>query len=155
MALDKAEVVAALRAHLEARRDRMLESARATESAATDPENKAENKYDTRGLEASYLAAGQAEQVETLQAALESLKDAAFPDFGDDDAIAAGALVEVELAGDMEIFLLTPAAGGETIEIGDLDVTTLAPGAPLRNSLTGMYRGQQLERPALRVLRLS
>lgn len=155
MALDKAEVVAALRAHLEARRDRMLEAARATESAATDPENKAEGKYDTRGLEASYLAAGQGEQVENLQAALESLTDSAFRAFAEDEAIAPGALVEVELAGDPETFLLTPAAGGETIAVDGVEVTTLAPGAPLRESLSGMRRGEELDQPALRVVRVS
>jgi hypothetical protein len=37
-------------------------SARAAHAEATDEQSKAENKYDTRGLEASYLARGQSRQ---------------------------------------------------------------------------------------------
>ena len=37
---------------------------------ATHEENIAENKYDTLGLEASYLAAGQAKRVEEIKQAL-------------------------------------------------------------------------------------
>ena len=38
---------------------------------ATDEQSKAENKYDTRGLEASYLARGQSRQARETEAALE------------------------------------------------------------------------------------
>jgi hypothetical protein len=39
-------------------------------AAATDPDSKAENKYDTRTLEASYVARGQAQRVAELQEAV-------------------------------------------------------------------------------------
>src|SRR5690606_41710128 len=42
----------------------MLAAAQATREDATHEDNKAENKYDTRGLEASYLAEAQARQAE-------------------------------------------------------------------------------------------
>ena len=36
-------------------------------AAATDPDSKAEGKYDTRSLEMSYLASGQARQAQVLE----------------------------------------------------------------------------------------
>lgn len=42
-------------------------------AAATDPDSKAEGKYDTRSLELSYLAAGQARQAGALLDAIEQL----------------------------------------------------------------------------------
>ena len=47
-------------ARLAADQELLLQSARAAHAEATDEQNKAENKYDTRALEASYLAQGQA-----------------------------------------------------------------------------------------------
>ena len=55
-----------------------LRAAKCSHEEATAEENRAENKYDTRGLEASYLAAGQASKVAELEAAIgafENLKD--------------------------------------------------------------------------------
>ena len=43
-------------------------------AAATDPGSKAEGKYDTRSLEMSYLAAGQARQAEALGEGIEKLR---------------------------------------------------------------------------------
>ena len=45
-------------------------AARAAHEAATHEENIAENKYDTLGLEAAYLATGQARRVEAIRQAM-------------------------------------------------------------------------------------
>src|SRR5690606_40067799 len=43
---------------------------KASHEAATHAESKAENKYDTRGLEAAYLADGQRRRVHEIETAL-------------------------------------------------------------------------------------
>jgi hypothetical protein len=56
-------------------------AARASRTEATHESSKAENKYDTRGLEASCLAHGQSKQAAELQAviaAFEKLDAGAF-----------------------------------------------------------------------------
>jgi len=45
-------------------------AARASRAEATHEQSKAENKYDTRGLEASYLARGQSRQAAEIQDAI-------------------------------------------------------------------------------------
>lgn len=49
---------------------RVEQAARFAHETATHEENIAENKYDTLGLEASYLATGQARRAEALRQAL-------------------------------------------------------------------------------------
>jgi hypothetical protein len=145
----KDRLLDALRSELRARFERLTQAARDSHAAATDPGSKAESKYDTRSLEASYLAAGQAKQVEELArdvAAFETLK---LPAFGTDDAIDAGALVEVDLNGESQWFLLAPAAGGLAIEWEDREVTLLTPASALYQKLLGLRMGDSLDDPSL------
>jgi hypothetical protein len=74
----------------------MKSAALNTYSEATQEESKAENKYDTRGLEASYLAGAQAKRVEELQAVLAVFKNFPLKNFNDEDRISLTALIEVQ-----------------------------------------------------------
>jgi hypothetical protein len=145
----KDRLLAAIRAELRARFDRLTRAAKDAHAAATDPGSKAESKYDTRSLEASYLAAGQARQLEDLGRDLALFDGAALPDFAIDDAIDAGALVEVELAGESAWFLLAPAAGGLELTHDDLAITLLTPESTLYRTLLGLRVGDSREDPPL------
>ena len=105
------------------------------------PKIRARSKYDTQGLEASYLAAGQAERAEELAATITALNAAPFPPFTAKDPITEGALVETSLGGNPEWFLLAPCAGGLTVELKGREITVLGPGAPLRRELQGLKKG--------------
>jgi len=61
-ALNKRAIVQKIIALLVAELEGYNRSARAAHAEATDEQCKAENKYDTPGLEASYLARGQSRQ---------------------------------------------------------------------------------------------
>ncbi len=139
---------------VKAKHDRMLEAARDTAAGVTDAENKAENKYDTRGLEASYLAAGQGEQVEALREAVLMFQPTAFPVFAEGEEVAAGALVEGDIAGERLFYLLAPRAGGITCEFEGCEVTVLTPEAPLRQKLLGLKAGDTITQPPMKVLRV-
>ncbi|MGK0185532.1 MAG: hypothetical protein ACI9R3_001310 [Verrucomicrobiales bacterium] len=153
--MTKSSVVSAVCAQVEQDLQRTIAAARAVEAAATDPESRSEGKYDTRGLEASYLAAGQSAQVEALASSLRLLQLASsFPDFQPHQRIGAGALVEVEIAGNRDFFLLAPAAGGLMVEAYGNEVTILAPGAPLRIKLEGGKVGDQLDAPRMQIVAL-
>jgi hypothetical protein len=145
----KDRLLDAIRAELRARFERLTQAAKDSHAAATDPGSKAESKYDTRSLEASYLAAGQAKQVEDLArdvAAFESLR---LPEFDTDGAIDAGALVEVDLDGESQWFLLAPAAGGVMLEWEGREITLLTPASALYQKLLGLRMGDSLDDPAL------
>ncbi|MBK1832892.1 hypothetical protein [Roseibacillus ishigakijimensis] len=122
-----------------------LERALADSSAAaTDPDSKAESKYDTRSLEMSYLASGQARQAESLREALRELENFALRDFAVTERVEVGALVELEQEGEWRSYLLLPVGGGLEVTCGEQQVTTLSPESPLFALLEGRRMGEPL-----------
>lgn len=141
-----------IRSELRASFERLTSAALEAHAAATDPGSKAESKYDTRSLEASYLATGQARQVEELAEAIRMFDGLTLPEFSIDDPIDAGALVEVDLSGETQSFLLAPAAGGLEVDLDGVTITLLTPSSALYQKLLGMTVGEELEHPPLIVL---
>lgn len=140
----KPRLIERIRAELTAQLDRLAQAARETHADATDPGSKAESKYDTRSLEASYLAAGQARQAADLAEAVRILGQLNLPEFDIDAPIDAGALVELETAEGSRHFLLVPAAGGATVEDEGREITLLTPDSPLYRELLGKQVGDAL-----------
>lgn len=151
----KSALLDQIRAELRTRLEVLTRAAMDAHAAATDPGSKAEGKYDTRSLEASYLAAGQARQVDELAEAVRIFDGLSLADFGSGDPVDAGALVEVELAGETSCFLLVPAAGGLELVHQGREITLLTPESPLYQKLTGMVVGDELDQPPMRVVGLA
>ena len=110
------------------------EEARAT---ATNKEIAAENKYDTLGLEAAYLAHGQSERVLQLEgdlAAFVALKR----HLKAHTIISVGTLVDLENETGVSRFLfIGPASGGLVVSFDDVTVTVITPDSPLGKALLG------------------
>ncbi len=149
----KSDLIELIRTELRSRLDRLARAAMAAHAAATDPGSKAESKYDTRSLEESYLATGQARQVTELAATLRAFENLKLRDFSPKDEIEAGALVEAKRTGSREklAFLLAPASGGLEIDFKGLEVTLLSPESPLYLKLLGLKKGDSLEQPPLTI----
>lgn len=151
----KATLLEPIRVELRARLARLSNAALEAHAAATDPGSKAEGKYDTRSLEASYLAAGQARQVTELADAVRLFESLNLPDFAMEDPIDAGALVEVEVAGEPTWFLLAPAGGGVSVTHHGREITLLTPSSALYQKLCGLQVGDTLDDPPLLVTELA
>lgn len=70
--MDKRKVIERIREEFQLQFEMLKRAADTAREDATDAESKAESKYDTQGLEASYLAAGQADRAEDLAQALQA-----------------------------------------------------------------------------------
>ena len=147
----KAALIKKIRNELKARLERLSRAAKESQKAATDPDSKAESKYDTRNLEASYLAAGQARQVEELGRAVQMFERASLPSYEGMGAVGPGALVELRQGGDCDWYLLVPAAGGLEVQDGERVITLLSPESPLYQKLLGVEVGGVLSQPNARV----
>ena len=147
----KSELLELVRTELRSRLERLAKAAMAAHAAATDPGSKAESKYDTRSLEESYLATGQARQVQELAETLRVFENLRPANFSGSDEIGSGALVEVERGGEKMFFLLVPAAGGLEIFSEGKEITLLSPESPLYRSLVGKKAGDTLDAPPFRV----
>ncbi len=151
----KSQLIAQIRTELRAQLERLSKTAMEAHAAATDPGSKAEGKYDTRSLEASYLAAGQARQVDELAESVRIYDSLVLPDFEMADPIDAGALVEANLAGETVFFLLVPTSGGLVVSHHHMEITLLTPASELYRKLLGMRMGESLDLPALVVTEVS
>jgi len=151
--MDKAEVIRVLRAELEAEYERALAAARDAKSYATDEGSKAESKYDTRSLEASYLAVGQAAKADELEMALASFVPRSFRAFEPGEEADLGALVLVAYpTGAKAAILLAPRGGGLSVELPDCQAMVVTPGAPLYAKLVGKQAGDRINDPPVEIL---
>lgn len=113
---------------------------------ATHEQSKAESKYDTRGLEASYLARGQSKQAAELEAAIAEFEKLEVRKFTATDGIGIGALVELELGGETSFYFIGPRAGGTEVEQDKKEILVITPQSPLGAQLMEKKQG---ERPQL------
>ena len=118
-------------------------AAQFSRAEATHESNKAENKYDTRGLEASYLARGQSQQAAELEAAIAEYQKLGVKKFAAGDAINLGALIELEMAGEKNFYFLGPRAGGTEIIHDKKEILVITPQSPLGEQLMGKQAGDQ------------
>ncbi|MEM1414650.1 MAG: hypothetical protein AAGH15_07110 [Myxococcota bacterium] len=141
---DKRDVMAALIAKLEAEHAALVAKARDAARAATHEEARPENDKDTRAIEASYLARGQAARVEELGETITRLR---FVELKDRRGAPAepGCLVELEADGEAGTYFLLPVGGGEILDVDGLAVRTLTPAAPLGRALVGKRPGDDFE----------
>ena len=118
-------------------------SARASHAEATHESSKAESKYDTRGLEAAYLAGGQARQAKEILDSIEIYGALAAKDFAPDDPVDLTALVELDADGMRSIYFIGPRSGGLEIEHQRKEITVITPQSPLGQNLMGKKAGQR------------
>ena len=121
-------------------------AAQASRAEATHEQSKPENKYDTRGLEASYLARGQSKQAAELEAAIADFEKPEVRKFGAADGIGVGALVELETGGERSFYFIGPRAGGTEVVQDKMEILVITPQSPLGAQLLGKKAG---ERPRL------
>jgi transcription elongation GreA/GreB family factor len=145
MTLEKRAILPAILEKLTQELAVLAAAAEATRQGATHEESKPENDKDTRGLEASYLARGQAKRVEDTEEAIMRLRFLAPRDFGAEDAVDLGALVHVEIDGEESVFFLVPVGGGMSVALEGTEVRLVTPASPVGGALMGKRAGESFE----------
>ena len=142
---DKQQILEKIRIKIAREAESLTKGALHAHRYATDSESKAEGKYDTRGLEASYLAEGQAKLAAESNLAL-SIYNALIPrEFAVGDTIALTAIVELECDGERSHYFIGPKNGGITIEHNGQSVVIITPTSPLGQMLIGKKAGDWFE----------
>ena len=126
--------------------DVLQRAAQTAYEAATHAENIAENKYDTLGLEASYLATGQARRVEEIRQALKNCRAMPLAPYDAASGIQIGVLIQLEADnGSTQWLFLAPDAAGLKLEHGAQTVTVITPRAPLGAALLGKQLDDEVQ----------
>ncbi|MGJ8655046.1 MAG: hypothetical protein ACSHX6_01245 [Akkermansiaceae bacterium] len=108
----------------------LKKAAAETHSASTGNDNKAEGKYDTQSIEASYLADAQTQQAKQLEQAIYKLHNLTLTDDPDTAVLGSIVILTTEDDTDHQFFLL-PSGGGITLEYEDSPLTVVTPESPI------------------------
>ena len=123
-----------------------LESAaKANKEFATDQEFKAESKYDTRSLEASYLASAEAKRVEDLKLEIQMLEDIDLKYAEKSEEICIGSLIHLRFSGQDRVYFLIPTSGGTLLQIAGQSILVVSVFSPLGDAVLGLKAGDQFE----------
>jgi transcription elongation GreA/GreB family factor len=123
----------------------ITQAAKNTYDIATHEDNKPENKYDTRGLEASYLAGAQAKRVADMKEVLAIFENLPIKAFSDSSKIMATALVEVSQNNKSSFVLIMPKGGGQSVQFEGATIQVITPDSPLGQALLGRELGDTFE----------
>lgn len=127
--------------------DVLRKAAMETHKDSTGENSKAEGKYDTRGLEASYLAEAQASKVMQLEESINKLEQIPTSETDDSEPISLGAMVLVSTDEDDLCYMILPAGGGMTLPSQGLDFTVITPASPIGSVLIGRSIGDSVSLP--------
>jgi len=141
--MEKGQLIKQIIASLSESLGLLEKAARASHAEATHESSKAESKYDTRGIEAAYLAGGQARQAKEILDSIEIYSALATMDFAPDAPIDLTALVELDADGTRSIYFIGPRNGGLEIEHQRKEITVITPQSPLGQNLMGKKSGQR------------
>ena len=143
--ISKSRILKQIIAELTRALETLAGSARTMHADASDEQNKAEDKYDTRGLETAYLASSQARQATEVEQALAKYQTLTLQKFTAKTPIALTALVELESRGTRTLYFLGPKGGGIELHIGGQEVLVITPEAPLGQELLDKKTGDRIK----------
>lgn len=157
MSMEKEKVLAAIETSLVAKIERLARASEMARAEATSEDNKAESKYDTRGLEAGYLANGQALEAESSAVDLRNYRAlfAGLEKAGEEQAgegIRRGSLVRVRLGTAVSWLFVGLESGGFEVDVDGTEITVISTGSPLAKQMLGMSAGGRIAKPVGEVL---
>lgn len=120
-------------------------ASRTMHADASDEQNKAEDKYDTRGLETAYLASSQARQATMTEQALAAYQTITLAKFTPATPIALTALVELESRGARTLYFVGPKGGGIDVRLAGQEILVITPESPLGQQLMGRNVGDRFK----------
>ena len=117
-------------------------AAKSTKDLVTADDLKSEGKYDTRAIEASYLASAQLKRVEEIKTDIQMLEEI---ELVKSHKIQMGSLVLLEYNGAKRYYFLTSTSGGTILTIDGNSILVISVFSPLGNEALGLQRGESFE----------
>ena len=145
--MDKLAVIDQVISALQKEIDIGSKASREAFAAATDEDAYSDGKYDTRSLEASYLAGGQAHIVKEFGEALQGFKTLRAQHFIQPRSrqVGLGSLVEIEKESGSGWYIIGPGGGGMDVLVDGTPITVLTLHSPFGRSLAGKSEGSLVE----------
>ncbi len=114
-----------------------------TKGHASDSDMKAEGKYDTRSIEAGYLAGAQKVRVDELENEVKLLEEINL-NLGN-DLICIGSLVEIELNQNKRLYFISSTAGGTILNIDNHPILVISAFSPIGDCAIGLGKNDTFD----------
>ena len=145
--MDKAQFFQYLLSTLRQDVNSAVNAAKDAAEYATNEESRAQSQWDTQGLEASYLAAGQASQARQWADAIDNLQSKREDLLKPNSRVSLGALFSCSFGDSVEYFFFAGTAGGQSIVLDGYEVTVITAQSPLAGILMDLKAGDNFIMP--------
>lgn len=143
--MDKKIIIEKLLDQLNIELDKAKGAYETSKNLTQDSEFKAESKWDTRSIEAGYLAGAQKVRVDELEMDVKMIEELSEENHEKKDSIAIGSLVEIDLNGNTKKYFIAPTAGGTMINIEGEVLLVISVFSPIGNAVIDLSDGDTFE----------
>lgn len=119
-------------------------AARSTKDLVTADDLKSEGKYDTRAIEASYLASAQNKRVEEIKLDIQMLEDIELPEVPS-TSIQLGSLALIRCNNQERYYFISSTSGGSMLMVDDHAILVISVFSPIGNEALGLTAGESFE----------
>lgn len=142
--IDKKRIVDTLIEKLNTELKEVESAAKSTKDLATADDLKSEGKYDTRAIEASYLASAQNKRVEEIKLDIQMLEDLAIS-IEPATKMQLGSLGLIRCNGHERLYFLSTTSGGSMLMIDDKPILVISVFSPIGDAALGHGPGDSFE----------
>lgn len=121
------------------------EVAESAQSYKSSDDMKSEGKYDTRAIEAGYLAGAQEKRVEELKLEVQMLEELPTREFKTDEEITVGALIELSVNERTQTYFISSTAGGSMLNIDGKPILVISVFSPIGAACVNLVAGDSFE----------
>lgn len=143
--ISKKKIVEALIEKLNSELIEVESAARSTRDLATAPDLKSEGKYDTRAIEASYLASAQNKRVEEIKLDIQMLEDLEIHIETPASKLQLGSLGLINCNGQERYYFISSTSGGSMLMIDNQPVLVISVFSPIGDAALGLGKGESFE----------
>lgn len=142
--IDKKKIVEVLIEKLNAELIEVEGAAKSTRDLVQADDLKSEGKYDTRAIEAGYLASAQNKRVEEIKLDIQMLEDLATQ-IEPATKLQLGSLGLIDCNGQKRLYFLSTTSGGSMIMIDNHPILVISVFSPIGDAALGLGVGETFE----------
>lgn len=142
--IDKKKILSHLIVNLQKELKQVEEAASSARELATQDDLKSEGKYDTRAIEASYLAGAQNKRVEEIKLDIQMLEEMEISKNLEHN-IQLGSLALIRCNGQERLYFLSSTSGGSMLQIDGHPILVISVFSPIGNAALGLGKNEVFE----------
>lgn len=142
--IDKKRIVDTLIEKLNTELIEVESAAKSVKDLVTSDDLKSEGKYDTRAIEASYLASAQNKRVDEIKLDIQMLEDLAIS-IEPASKMQLGSLGLIRCNGQERYYFLSTTSGGSMLMIDNLPILVISVFSPIGDAALGHGPGDSFE----------